>query len=73
MGAWLASTWTATWPNLLANVLWVPVVWVHHRVMARRIRALHRHVTVLHDRHEQLLIRHALGPATGAEQEGVTS
>ena len=56
MGAWLASTWTATWPNLLANVLWVPVVWVHHRVMKRHITQLHaahrQHIQTLIDRTE---------------------
>lgn len=67
--AWLASTWSATWPNLLANVLWVPVVAIHHKVMTRRIRALRQHVTTLHAQHEQLLVRHVLGGA-GIEQEG---
>ena len=70
MAAWLASTWSATWPNLLANVLWIPVVWVHHKVMTRRIRALHQHVTTLHAQHEELLVQHVLGGA-GTGQEGV--
>lgn len=70
---WLASTWTATWPNLLANVLWIPVVWIHHKVMTRRIRALRQHVTALHDQHEQLLVRHVLKTGADAEQEGAAS
>lgn len=72
MSAWLASTWTATWPNLLANVLWVPVVVVHHRLMKRHLRALREHQAVLHRQQERLLVEHVLGPAAGAEQEGVT-
>jgi hypothetical protein len=35
--AWLLSTWNQTWPNLLANVLWVPVAWLHHRGMKRHV------------------------------------
>lgn len=72
MDAWLVSTWAATWPNLLANVLWIPVVWVHHRVMTRHIRGLREHVAVLHRQQEQLLVKHVIGPADGAEQEGMT-
>lgn len=67
MFAWLASTWTATWPNLLANVLWVPVVAVHHRAMKRHIRALRDHNAALHRQHEELLIKHVIGPASDAE------
>ncbi|MFE9448256.1 hypothetical protein [Streptomyces sp. NPDC006739] len=68
--AWLTSTWTATWPNLLANVLWIPIVAIHHKVMSRRIRALRQHVTALHQQHEVLLVQHVLGPAAETEQEG---
>lgn len=56
MGAWLSSAWVQVWPNLAANVLWVPLVWIHHRVMSRRVQALHQHVTALH---EQLNLRPA--------------
>ena len=66
--AWLVSTWDQTWPNLLANVLWVPVVAVHHKLMTRRVRALHQHVTALHAQQEQLIVRHVVG----AQQEGET-
>lgn len=69
--SWLASAWDQTWPNLLANVLWIPVVWVHHRVMTRHIRGLREHVAVLHRQHEELLIKHVIGPAAGTGQEGV--
>ena len=27
--SWLASFWTAVWPNLAASVLWLPVSLVH--------------------------------------------
>lgn len=70
---WLASTWDQTWPNLLANVLWVPVVAIHHKVMTRRIRALRQHVTALHDEHVQLLVQHVIKTGDGAQQEGAAS
>lgn len=34
---WLAHTWTAVWPNLAANVLWVPLVALHHILMRRHV------------------------------------
>lgn len=71
MGGWLASTWTVTWPNLLANVLWVPVVWVHHRIMSRRVRDLRAHVTALHRQHEELLVQHVLGSAADQSSAAV--
>ncbi|WP_290646736.1 hypothetical protein [Aquabacterium sp.] len=50
------SVWSALWPNLLANVLWVPVVWAYHKVNNRRhadhIRQLHQE----HRRDIQLLL-----------------
>ncbi|MFE2969927.1 hypothetical protein ACFXKC_40920 [Streptomyces sp. NPDC059340] len=70
MTSWLAATWDQTWPNLLANVLWVPAVWIHHQVMTRHIRALRQHVTALHAQQEQLIVRHVIGAAAGPEQEG---
>ena len=71
MGGWLWWAWLQIWPNLAANVLWVPVVGLHHLIMSRRVRDLRAHVSALHRQHEQLLVRHVLGPAAGADQEGV--
>lgn len=55
--AWLVSTWTATWPNLLANVLWIPAVWLAHRAWAtglRTERQMHaEYVERLHQQHER--------------------
>ncbi|MEU0818974.1 hypothetical protein [Streptomyces mirabilis] len=51
MTSWLASTWDQTWPNLLANVIWVPLAWAHHVAMKR-------HLGRLHEQHRQLI--HAL-------------
>ncbi|MFF1469153.1 hypothetical protein [Streptomyces mirabilis] len=57
MAAWLANVWGQTWPNLLANVLWIPVVGVHHLAMKRHIGRLHaqhgQHVQALLDRTEK--------------------
>lgn len=70
MGGWLASTWTAVWPNLLADAAWVPLVWLVHRTeaAAQRVeREMHtayldrihtdhqRQVTTLHEDHQQHL------------------
>lgn len=67
--AWLTSAWGQTWPNLLANVLWVPVAWMYHRlVVARKFRELREHQTALHRQHEELLVQHVLGRAEGAQQ-----
>lgn len=46
---WLAVTWAAVWPNLLASILWtVPaVIWHHRRTM--------RHLSLrLEDHHANL-------------------
>jgi hypothetical protein len=36
MGAWLWSAWLQVWPNLAANVIWVPLAWAHHQMMQRQ-------------------------------------
>lgn len=41
MMAGLHKFWTAIWPNLAANVAWIPVVWVHHLWMRHRVTMLH--------------------------------
>lgn len=40
--------WTAIWPNLAANVVWVPVVGAHHWWTRRRMTALHDTIHELH-------------------------
>lgn len=35
MGTVLAGWWSAIWPNLAANVLWVPLAAAHHVLMRR--------------------------------------
>ena len=65
----MSHVWAQLWPNLAANVLWAPLVWIHHRVMTRNIRSLREHVTALHRQHEELLLQHVLGPAE-TKQEG---
>ncbi|EST24398.1 hypothetical protein [Streptomyces roseochromogenus] len=53
MGAWLWGAWLQVWPNLAANVLWVPVVGVHHWLTCRHLRALHEQQRHLHHLIEQ--------------------
>lgn len=33
--------WDAVWPNLAANVVWIPVVGLHHLWMRYRVNVLH--------------------------------
>lgn len=41
--AWLADTWAATWPNLLASVIWAtPAFTAHHVLMRRHVDRRHR-------------------------------
>jgi hypothetical protein len=47
---------------LAANVIWVPVAWVYHRLaVVPRFRRLHEHQAALHRQHEELLIKHVIG------------
>lgn len=41
MGAWLWWAWLQIWPNLAANVIWVPVAAIHHVLIKRHITNLH--------------------------------
>lgn len=41
MGAWLWWAWLQIWPNLVANVIWVPLAWAHHMLMKRHITREH--------------------------------
>lgn len=40
--------WTAVWPNLAANVVWIPVVGAHHWWTRRRMTVLHDIIHELH-------------------------
>jgi hypothetical protein len=46
MISWLYSTWISLWPNLLANVLWVPLAYVHHRMIKRKLREVNDNVAI---------------------------
>lgn len=48
MAASLLSAWGQVWPNLAANVIWVPVVGVHHWLTRRHLRALREEQRRLH-------------------------
>jgi hypothetical protein len=41
MGAWVAANWSAVWPNLEANVIWVPFAAWHHVLIKRHITREH--------------------------------
>ena len=41
MIGWISSAWGQTWPNLVANVIWVPVVGIHHWLLKRHMSRLH--------------------------------
>ena len=36
------------WPNLAANVIWVPLAWIHHRMMNKKLEEVKQHVAALH-------------------------
>lgn len=43
---WLASTWTAVWPNLLASMIWAaPAFTTHHLLIRRHIDKQHRRLS----------------------------
>lgn len=41
MGHLLAGWWLQIWPNLAANVIWVPVAAIHHVLMRRHVDRRH--------------------------------
>jgi hypothetical protein len=51
MAHWVATSWGQIWPNLAANVLWVPLAAVHHLLMRRHVDRRHeqlkQHMTAL--------------------------
>lgn len=66
MSAWLASTWSQLWPNLLADALWVPLAawWLHSRI--RRIAARHAAAVEAALRHHREQLHLYLGHKPGA-------
>ena len=44
----LHGFWTAIWPNLAANVVWIPVVGAHHWWTRRKMAVLHDTIHELH-------------------------
>lgn len=38
----LLADWRQVWPNLEANLIWVPLVGLHHLAMRRHLRKIHR-------------------------------
>lgn len=41
MAAWVATTWGQVWPNLAANVIWIPLAAIHHVLMRRHVDRRH--------------------------------
>jgi hypothetical protein len=35
------------WPNLAANVIWVPLAWLHHRMINRKLKEVKDNVAIL--------------------------
>lgn len=64
MAAWIASAWGQVWPNLAANVLWVPLAALHHLAIKRHSRRLHaqyrQHIEALIKKKEDTDGTHAL-------------
>jgi hypothetical protein len=41
----LAGFWSAVWPNLAADVIWVPLVWAwHHTKLDRKLTEQREHI-----------------------------
>jgi len=68
------TVWAQLWPNLLANIIWVPLAaawaWAHRRWSKRHIALLRDHITALQRQHEELLINHILGGAENRQEGG---
>lgn len=39
--SWLGSQWIAVWPNLLANVIWIPMVFAWQHIHIKKVLANH--------------------------------
>lgn len=59
MGQLLFGWWLQIWPNLAANVIWVPVAAIHHVLMKRHV-----------DRRHQQLKDHVAAMVETAVQKG---
>ncbi|MDI5965709.1 hypothetical protein [Streptantibioticus silvisoli] len=57
---WLPGAWASLWPNLAANVIWVPVAALHHVMIRRHTTRLHHQQT---QRIEQILDARSLKEA----------
>lgn len=44
----LREAWTAIWPNLAANIVWIPVVGAHHWWTRHKLAVLHDTIHELH-------------------------
>lgn len=44
----LSSFWAAIWPNLAANVVWIPIVGAHHWWTRHKMAVLHETMRELH-------------------------
>lgn len=47
--------WNDIWPNLASDVVWLPLVAVYHRLVQRRLDALHLTIQGLHVKLNQQL------------------
>lgn len=45
--------WDAVWPNLAADVIWVPLVWAYHHTRLDKRLAAER-ATIVRELHEHL-------------------
>jgi hypothetical protein len=61
MGSWLASNWSAVWPNLEASLIWATPAFVTHHVLMRR------HLDRRHDQLKQHIA--AAQPGASIETE----
>lgn len=52
MDQWLWASWDSIWPNLVANVLWIPIAWIWNKTHKKQIQQMHQHhqvqVSTLH-------------------------
>ena len=39
---WLAHAWGAVWPNLVASMMWAPMVGVSHWATRRHLNRVHQ-------------------------------
>lgn len=39
MTAWIWWAWLQIWPNMAADVLWIPIVGIYHVIVRRALRS----------------------------------